>query len=272
MNIADILISALLGIVQGLTEFLPVSSSAHLNIMPWLFNWEITDSFDLALHAGTLFAILIYFFNDWIKLIRGGVRQVVKRENTSSGRIFWYIILSTIPAGVLGILLEKAVGKLTGGNLNIEMIIISFALIIMGILLYVVDKRSPSTVDYKHIGFKQGFLIGVSQAIAGAVPGVSRSGITMTVARGMHIDRESAAKYSFLLSAPMIAAAVLVSIKDFTFNAAFFVGVITSFLSGMLVIKFLMGYLKKGSYKIFAVYRIVLGVVIMGIAIFRIFR
>lgn len=266
---ADILISVLLGIVQGLTEFLPVSSSAHLNIMPWLFNWEITESFDLALHAGTLFAILIYFFKDWVELIGGGVRLVVKKEKTVSGRLFWYIAAATIPAGVLGMLLEKLVEKLTGENLNAEMIIISVALIVMGIVLYLVDKRSESSVSYKQIGFKQGFLIGVSQAIAGAIPGVSRSGITMTVARSMKLDRESAAKYSFLLSAPMIAGAILVSVKDFTFNAAFFVGVAASFASGMLVIKLLMGYLKKGSYKVFAIYRVLLGIIIMGIAALR---
>lgn len=259
-----------LGIVQGLTEFLPISSSAHLNIMPWLFKWDkISDSFDLALHAGTLLAILIYFFKDWIALISGGYKAVVKKENTVQGRIFWYIIISTIPAGILGLLLEKGADKLINGDLNVEMIVISAALIIMGIALYVVDKNCRSEISLKRMNFKQGFLIGVSQALAAAMPGVSRSGITMTTARAMGVDRESAARYSFLLSAPIVAAAVLLSIKDFTLNAEFFAGILASFVSGLLIIKFLMNFLKKGSFKIFAAYRVVLGLFILITAIVR---
>lgn len=263
--------SVFLGIVQGLTEFLPVSSSAHLNIMPWLFKWDdISDSFDLALHAGTLLAILIYFYKDWIALISGGVKTVVKKEKTQNGKMFWYIVSATIPAGVLGLLLEKLIEKITGDDLNILMIIISAALIIMGIVLYIVDKKSKSDITYEKIGFKQAFITGVSQAVAAAIPGTSRSGITMTVARGMGIERESAAKLSFLLSAPIVAAAVILSIGDFTLSVEFISGVIASFVSGLLVIKFLMGYLKRGSYKVFAIYRVVLGIIILTVAISRI--
>lgn len=263
--------SVFLGIVQGLTEFLPVSSSAHLNIMPWLFKWDnISDSFDLALHAGTLLAILIYFYKDWIALITGGVKTVVKKEKTQNGKMFWYIVSATIPAGVLGLLLEKLIEKITGDDLNILMIIISAALIIMGIVLYIVDKKSKSDITYEKIGFKQAFITGVSQAVAAAIPGTSRSGITMTVARGMGIERESAAKLSFLLSAPIVAAAVILSIGDFTLSVEFISGVIASFVSGLLVIKFLMGYLKRGSYKVFAIYRVVLGIIILTVAISRI--
>ena len=119
------------------------------------------------------------------------------------------------------------------------------------------------------MNFKQGFRIGVSQALAAAIPGVSRSGITMTTARAMGVDRESAARYSFLLSAPIVAAAVLLSIKDFTLSAEFFAGILASFVSGLLIIKFLMNFLKKGSFKIFAAYRVVLGLFIMIMAIIR---
>lgn len=266
----EILRSVFLGLVQGLTEFLPVSSSAHLNIFPWLFKWDnISDSFDLALHFGTLLAILIYFYKDWIELIRGGVKAVVKKEKSTQGRIFWYIVCATIPAGLIGMLLEKGMNKLVGDNLNLEMLIISVALIAMGILLYLVDVRCQSTVSYKKMNFKQAFLIGISQALAAAVPGVSRSGITMTVARKLKVDRESAAKYSFLLSAPIVAAAVLLSIKDFTLSVSFFAGIISSFVSGMLVIKFLMTYLKKGSFKAFAIYRLLFGSFIIIIAVAR---
>lgn len=259
-----------LGIVQGLTEFLPVSSSAHLNIMPWLFKWEeISPSFDLALHAGTLLAILIYFFKDWVELIKGGYRAAVKKEHSASGRIFWYIVLATVPAGVLGLILEKLADKLFGGSMNIEMLVISAALIIMGIVLYIADKCCRSDTPYNKITFKQGFVVGISQAIAAAIPGVSRSGITMTTARAMGIERESAAKYSFLLSAPIVAAAVLLSIGDFTLSVEFFAGIIASFISGMLVIRFLMGFLKKGSFKVFAIYRVALGALIIAVSLIR---
>ncbi len=266
----SILQSVFLGIIQGLTEFLPVSSSAHLNIFPWLFKWTVSESFDLALHIGTLLALLVYFFKEWIALISGGVRAVFKKERSTEGRLFWFIVVATIPAGIIGKLLEKVVEKITGGDLNAEMVIISLALIIMGVLLYFVDKNAKSTVTYKRMNFKQSFLIGVSQAIAGAIPGVSRSGITMTVARAQGLDRESAAKYSFLLSGPMVAGSVLLSIPEFTFNIEFFAGVLASFLVGLAVIKFLMGYIKKRSFAVFSVYRVVFGVFIFIVAAIRI--
>ena len=149
------------------------------------------------------------------------------------------------------------------------MIIISAALIVMGIVLYIVDKKAQAEVQIEDVSFKQAMLIGVSQSLAAAVPGVSRSGITMTAARALKLDRESAARFSFLLSAPIVAAATLVSLGDFEFNLSFLFGVLSSFISGLLVIRFLLDFLKKGSYKVFAIYRIVIGVIIIGIAVFR---
>lgn len=254
-----------LGIIQGLTEFLPISSSAHLNIMPWLFHWqEIPESFDVALHFGTLLAICIYFFKDWIDLIIGGYKKAIKKEDSTDGRIFWYIVISTIPTGILSIILEKFSDKYLPG-----MAPIAVALIVMGIVLYVIDKKSPSEVGYDKITFKQGFLIGLSQAIAAAFPGVSRSGITMTVSRLFKIDRESAAKYSFLLSTPVVLAAVLINIGNFVIDIPFILGLLASFISGLLVIKFLMEYLKKKSFKVFAIYRLILGLIILAILIIK---
>lgn len=260
-----ILQAIFLGIIQGLTEFLPISSSAHLNIMPWLFHWqEIPESFDVALHFGTLLAICIYFFKDWIDLIIGGYKKAIKKEDSTNGRIFWYIVISTIPTGILSIILEKISDKYLPG-----MAPIAVALIVMGILLYVIDKKSPSEVGYDKINFKQGFFIGLSQAIAAAFPGVSRSGITMTVARLFKIDRESAAKYSFLLSTPVVLAAVLINIGNFVIDIPFILGILASFISGLLVIKFLMEYLKKKSFKVFAIYRLILGLIILAILIIK---
>ena len=143
----EILQALVLGIVQGLTELLPVSSSAHLNLFPWIFGWsEISPSFDVALHIGTLFAILIFFYKDWVNLIKGGYNQVIKKEKSTDGKIFWYIIISTIPTGVLCLILDKLSSKMIEKiaiNLNIqektvEMLFIAVALIVMGIILYVV--------------------------------------------------------------------------------------------------------------------------------------
>lgn len=259
----------ILGIVQGLTEFLPVSSSAHLNLFPWVLGWgEMPASFDLALHIGTLLAIVIFFFKDWIKLFVGGYKQVVKKEKTTEGKIFWYLVISTIPAGILSLVLDKIVGKILGDNLNLEMIVIAVALIIMGIVLYIVDKNAKSKTKYEDITLKQSLAIGTSQALAAAFPGVSRSGITMTIARALGIDRESAARYSFLLATPITAAAVLFDLKNIILtDIAMWLGILASFIVGIIIIKFLLEYLKKGSFKGFAIYRVIIGIAVIILAI-----
>lgn len=261
----EIIRSVILGVIQGLTEFLPVSSSAHLNIFPWMFTWTMTDSFDLALHAGTLLAILIYFFKDWIALVVGGWNQVVNKKKTTNGKLFWFIVFGTIPAGLIGALIEKLLDPLLENKIKLEMGLIAAALIIMGIILYLVDNKAKTTTSLASLKFKPAFLIGFSQALAAAFPGVSRSGITMTVSRAYGLDRESAAKFSFLLSAPMVAGALLVGILggEIVLDWAFFFGTVASFISGLLVIKFLLNFLKKGTYKIFAAYRVLIGIVII---------
>lgn len=247
----------ILGIVQGLTELLPVSSSAHLTIIPWLCNWNIPEYFDVALHFGTLIAIILYFYKDWIGLIKGGYKYAVKKEKTVQGRMFWYIVLATIPGGLVGFLLDHFLGD----ALN-RPIIIAIALIVMGIILYIVDKKSPSKVKYEEMTLKQTFLIGVSQALA-FIPGVSRSGVTITTARAMGVKREAAAKYTFLLSTPIVFAATVLKFKDFVFNLPFIIGVFASFIVGTFVIKFLLKYIQKGSFKVFAIYRIIFGIFII---------
>ena len=247
----------ILGVVQGLTEFLPVSSSAHLNLFPWVFNWQdMGEGFDVALHIGTLLAVVLFFYKDWVKLIKGGYEQVKYKKKTTEGRLFWFIIFSTIPTGILCIVFDKLSEKFTeilagvfGTTfISAEMLLISIALIVMGILLYVVDKKAKSTVDMKKITFKQSLWIAMSQAIAAAFPGVSRSGITMTVGRKMGLT---------------IAAAALFKIKDFVFSVPFFLGILASFIAGMIVIKFLLKYLQKGSFKVFAIYRVALGIIVL---------
>ncbi len=265
-----ILHAIILGIVQGLTEFLPISSSAHLNVFPWIFKWEmLSEGMDVALHIGTLLALVIFFFNDWVKLVKAGYKQVVKKENTTDGRMFWYLVAATIPAGILSLVLDKISGKIIGDDINFQMAIIAVTLIVMGIILYVVDKKSKSETDYEHISLKQSVLIGMSQAIAAAFPGVSRSGITMTVARGLKVDRESAAKFSFMLAMPITLAAVVFDLTSFKFDLALILGILASFIVGVIVIKFLLDYLKKGSFKIFAIYRVVFGIIILALYFLR---
>lgn len=257
--------SLILGIIQGLTELLPISSSAHLDILPWIFGWTNSEAFniafegfDVALHFGTLLAIGIFFFKDWIRLIKGGFNLVVRKQNSKEGKMFWYIVAATLPGGIIGLLLDKFVGD----NLK-QPLIIAAALIIMGIILYIVDKKAKSNTKYEQMTFKQTFLIGLSQCLA-FIPGVSRSGITMTTGRVMGIERESVAKYSFMLSAPIVLAATILKLKDFVFSIPFFVGILASFVVGILVIKFLLNYLKKGSFKIFAIYRVIFGIIIIA--------
>ena len=254
----------ILGIVQGITELLPISSSAHLNIIPWMFGWinqpgftEAFNGFDVALHFGTLLAIIMVFFKDWIELIKGGFKYAVKKEKTVQGRMFWYIVLATIPGGIIGFLLDHFCQDM----LN-RPIIIAIALMVMGVVLYFVDKNSKNKVKYEEMTLKQTFLIGLSQCLA-FIPGVSRSGITMTTGRAMGVDRESVARYSFMLSAPIVFAATIFKIKDFVFSIPFFVGILASFIVGIIVIKWLLNYLKKGSFKAFAIYRVIFGIIII---------
>lgn len=257
----------ILGIVQGLTELLPISSSAHLNLIPTIFNWSVPESFDVALHFGTLLAIGIFFFKDWIDLIIGGAKKVFKKEDSVNGRIFWYIVAATIPGGAIGFVLDKY-----AEDILTKPIIIAIALIVMGIILYIVDKKANTKTEYEQMTFKQTFLIGLSQALA-FIPGVSRSGVTMTAGRAMGVSRESAAKYSFMLSAPIVLAATVFKLGEFIEYltvasvagiVAFVLGILVSFVVGIIVIKFLLEYLKKGSFKIFAIYRVIVGLLVIA--------
>ncbi len=260
----SILQALILGVVQGLTELLPISSSAHLNIIPWLLGWSSSETFatafkgfDVALHFGTLLAIVLFFYKDWIKLIKGGWGQI-RGKKTFEGKMFWYLVLATIPGGAIGFLLDHFLE----GVLQ-KPIIIGIALLVMGIALYFVDKYAKSETDYKHMTLKQTFLIGLSQALA-FIPGVSRSGITITTGRLMGIDRQSCAKYTFLLSTPIVLGATLYKMKDFAFGElSFYIGILASFAVGVAVIKFLLEYLKKGSFKVFAIYRVIVGIFVI---------
>jgi len=255
--------SIILGIVQGITELLPVSSSAHLAIIPWLFNWGEIGDFDVALHAGTLIAIVCVFFKDWINLIKAAFKSL-KGEKTKESRMFWYLVIATIPGGAIGLLLDKFFDE----QLSTMYLLMGIALMVMGIILYLVDKYCKKVTDYENMTFKQTFLIGLSQSLA-FIPGVSRSGITMTIGRLLGVKREAVAKYSFMLSSPIVLGATIYKFSDFVFDASFVIGVLFSAIVGFIVIKFLLDYLKRGSFKAFAIYRVIIGTVVIVISIIR---
>lgn len=259
-------IAVVLGLIQGIGEFLPISSSAHLIITRWFFQWDpfinqaggnIDIALDVALHVGTLFAVLIYFFRDWLQLATQGLTQGLR---TRDGKMFWYLVVATIPGGVAGLAMESIVEKVARS----QPLVIAAGLAIMGIVLYYVDKNAGQKINFEQMTFKQTLLIGISQAVA-LIPGVSRSGITMTTGRLLGLSREAAAKFSFLLATPIIAGAALKHTPDIIHNIAsplFALGAITSAVVGLFCISFLLKYLQKNNFAVFALYRLAMAAVI----------
>lgn len=270
-----------MGIVQGLGEFLPISSSAHLILIPWFFGWEGgsigTLTFDVALHIGTLFAVVGYFWRDWIRLIQavpaaGTWALAALRGNHATPAQAEYlliaIIIGTIPGAVAGILLEKQIESLFRSPL-----LLAGTLSAMGVLLFLADRQSAQARSLEQLSWRDALLIGVAQAAA-LIPGVSRSGATMTMGRFLAFDRAAAARFSFLLSTPITLAAVLVKLDDILSIRAdeiaiFLVGVVVSGAIGTLSIHFLLGYIRRIGFGIFAVYRLVLAAIIVIVYVAR---
>jgi undecaprenyl-diphosphatase len=252
-----------LGIVQGLTEFLPVSSTAHIILVPWLFHWPDPGlTFDVAVHIGTLFAVLVYFWKDWLALIRDGL---TRGFGTQEGKMFWFIILASIPGAIAGFLFEEQIQTVFRSPL-----IMAAMLMVMGVILYSADRLGKKRQAAQEITFGQSLLIGLSQALA-IIPGVSRSGITMTAGLFTGMTREGAARFSFLLSTPMIAGAGVFGLRHYhgaELNV-FLVGVITSAVVGFLVIGFLLQWLRKSSFVPFVWYRFFIGAAIITLFLLR---
>jgi undecaprenyl-diphosphatase len=252
----------LLGIVQGLTEFLPISSSAHLILLPWFFRWNspLVDSltFDVALHAGTLLAVLWYFWRDWIDLIMGFLGVLARRRIGSfHERLIVYIILSTIPAAVFGFLMEKTI---EGSFRNPALIVVP--LIAVSLLMIYAERRPHPSYSLEKLTLKDSLIIGFAQALA-LLPGVSRSGITITTGLLQGYRREAATRFSFLLSTPAIAGAALLHFRHLPKEMAsewpiFAVGLASSGIIGYLTIAFLMRYLREHTLNAFAYYRLAL--------------
>lgn len=256
-----------LGVVQGLSEFLPISSSGHLILVPWLLGWpEHSLSFNAALHLGTALALLLYFWPEWLKLVGSflaGLRAPAARQRPE-WRLCILLLLGSIPAGLAGLLLESTVERLVR-----QPWLVALLLILFGVLLLAADRLGSKQRALADIGLADALAVGLAQVLA-LVPGVSRSGITITAGLLRGLDRPAAARFSFLLSTPITLAAALYSLRKAVGPGAaagelgiFAIGVAGAAISGVLVIGFLLGFLQRHSLASFVWYRVVLGLAVL---------
>lgn len=264
----------ILAVVQSLTEFLPISSTAHLTLAPWLFGWKDPGlTFDIALHLGTLAAVLLYFFRDWVQIIAQGfgLRYKHDPELELNPRLLWYLALGTIPVAVAGV----AFGHQAEGSWR-QPLVIGTMLVLIGIVLGIADRRGKEGKDIGKVSFLDTIIIGCAQALA-IVPGTSRSGITMTAGLFRKLDRHTAARFSFLLSTPALGGAAFKALYDMHkagglepgMQTAFIIGTLVSAVTGCVIIAFFMRWLREHTFRFFVYYRIVFGIIVIALAFYR---
>jgi undecaprenyl-diphosphatase len=255
----------ILSIVQGIAEFLPISSSAHLKILPWIFNWNNEGTtFDIIVHTGSFLAVLIYMNKDIISFLRNDISQLQQKftMKTISQTTAFKLIIASIPAGVIGLLFEDQIAELTD-----NLVLIAIMLITLGIIFLFLDKIESHISNLKEITPVKSIFIGISQAIA-LIRGTSRSGITITTGKFLGLTKDLAARFSFLMSTIVMAGVTLIGVKDLLTTETsqelhiYAIGFTGSFLSSIFAIKLLFKVLKGNNFKWFGVYRILLG---MGI-------
>lgn len=254
----------ILGIIQGITEFLPISSTAHLILTPWVFSWGTNNlPFDVSMHIGSVIAIFYYFRRDWYLIIRNFVFCIQKKsfEGDKYGLLGVNLIIATIPASIAGLLFEEY----ASGILRSPVIVASF-LILFAIFLYLSDRKTTNQKSIDDLNLTDALVFGVFQALA-IMPGVSRSGITITGGLLRNYRRDEAARFTFILGAPIITGAIILqlrhlSISDFQEQGILY-GVISSMIVSLLVIKYLLRYLQSQTYTVFVIYRILLGIFII---------
>ncbi len=278
----DLFQAILLGIVQGLTEFIPISSSAHLIIIPWLFDWRDPGlAFDVALHLGTLVALLWFFASDWVRLIRAGLASIVERKvgDDVDRRLAWWIAIGCIPGALVGALAESKIEELfhqpDAPHNPVPMIVMGVIIALLGAALFIAERIAKHQREMKTLSLKDALIIGCAQALA-IFPGVSRSGATITAGLFLDLKRETAARFSFLLSAPIIAGAGAKSIFNLLRDGItsselvfFAVGFLSAMISGYLCIKFLLRFLQRNSTDVFVYYRWLLAAFIIVVALMR---
>jgi len=285
-----ILQAIILGIVQGLTEYIPISSSAHLIIVPWLLGWNdpaLTSlAFAVALHLGTLLAVLWFFASDWARLIRAGMASLVERKIGADAdrRLAWLLLFGCIPGGIAGVFLESKIDRWfhpAGSPVSTTAIFILAAIIaLLALALFAAERFARHVRELNSVSLKDAVIIGLAQAFA-VFPGVSRSGSTITAGLALGLKREAAARFSFLLGAPIIAGAGLKSAwdlyKQYQAGAGlagadavlFAAGFLAAAVSGYFCIRWLLGYLQKNSTNVFVYYRWILAVFIVAVALIR---
>jgi len=255
------------------TEFAPTSSSGHLILVPWLFEWpiltdpELNKTFDVALHIGTLAGATVYFRRDIVRYVGAWVRSLsVRRIETTDQRLAWALVVGTIPAVIVGATLEGFITDELG-----QPWLIATMLVVFGVVLYVVDRVARTARDLDDLGVGHGLALGLAQALA-LQPGVSRSGVTMTAARAMGFDRETTARFSFLLSLPVIAGAVIYSGVNLIgdgfpegMTGPFLAGIAASAVSGFFVIAFLLSYLRRRDFALFLWIRVAVAAIVFGV-------
>ncbi len=263
-----ILHAIVLGLVQGLSEFLPISSSGHLLLVPWLFDWQDLDdvsvkkAFDVSLHLGTLIAVVAYYRRDVVAYAREGVSSIVRRRrpSTEQGRMAWLLVVASVPAALVGIALESWIDEELG-----KPWIIAVSLIGFGLVLAWADRRRGERT-FEQVGLRDAAIIGAAQVLA-LNPGTSRSGISMSAARARGFSRDAAARFSFLLSIPVTAGAVVVKVGGLVSDGVpdglvwpMVAGVITAGVSGWLAVWGLMRLVRTKTFDGFVVYRVLAGV------------
>lgn len=276
----EILQAIILGIVQGLTEFIPVSSSGHLLLVEKLMGWSSDKlAFDVAVHLGSLVAVLCFFWNDWMSILASFGRRAFRRvpydkqpENARSGRLLVPIAIGTIPAGIVGVLFDDRIESMRGEPWMLPGV--ASALALVAVVMLVAERVGQKKRGIGMMGYLDYIVIGCAQALA-LFPGVSRSGITISAGLFRGIDRAAAARFSFLLSTPAILGAGALQVKKLIETGLpqsemilFAVGFVAAAVSGYLAIRFLMNYLQRGTLKVFAVYRFVLAAGIIGAMFF----
>ena len=281
--------AAVLGVIQGLTEFIPISSSAHLVVVPWVFNWSDPAleslTFDVALHLGTLVALVAFFWSDWVRLVKAGVASIVERNvgDNIDRKLAWFLVIGTIPGGVVGLLFERKIEELfhpsEGPIVSGSMVWMGIIIAILGGLLFLAERFARHVRKMEGLTLRDAILIGCSQALA-IFPGVSRSGSTITAGLAVGLERETAARFSFLLSAPIIAGAGLKSLWNIYKGihsgaiagselALFPIGFLAAAVSGYFCIKYLLRFLQTNSTNVFVYYRWVLAIFVIALALVR---
>jgi len=262
----EIMRAAIIGVVQGVSEFLPISSSGHLVLIPYVFKWNYQGlAFDTALHFGTALAIVIFFWRDWLEIITAPFHKKPAAGQYPKD-LLWHILVASIPAAIIGIAINDYVESTFHSPL-----LIAFDLVFFGWLLWYVDQRTKKSLSLSKISYQKSFLIGLAQSVA-LIPGVSRSGITMTSGRALGLDRPTAARYSFLIGTPAMLGAFFLEARKLSgeeLAAPFWVGVICATIFGFTAIKYLLEYLKKSDFAIFLWYRVIIAALVLTIYLWR---